>query len=74
MDFLAEIKYWFAKTIINEIKGSFPIYKSYDIKLSGGGAEQLGSYLSKYFDFDIIKDSVFANAIGFYNVGCDMDE
>ena len=59
----------FAANIVNEIKGSFPLYKSYDIILSGGGVELLKTYLAKDITFSVVKDNLFSNAIGFYNVG-----
>ena len=72
MEYIQPILKEFASMIVNEIKGKFPVYKSYDIMLSGGGVTLLEDSLSKLLDFEVVKDSVFANAIGFYNVGSGM--
>lgn len=69
MTYVSEISSKFAANVINEIKGNFPLYKSYDIVLSGGGVDLLKPYLAKDITFSVVKDNLFANAIGFYNVG-----
>lgn len=69
MGYVSEISSKFAANVINEIKGSFPLYKSYDIVLSGGGVDLLKSHLAKDITFSVMKDNLFSNAIGFYNVG-----
>lgn len=74
MEYVPSILSKFANNIINEIKGSFPLYKSYDIILSGGGAFLLADYLSKHITFTIMDNNVFSNAIGFYNVGVGAGE
>lgn len=72
MEYVDGIVDKFADEIMNKIKGKFPLYKSYDIMLSGGGAEMLKSSLERHIDFEVVPDNVFANAIGFYNVGVDI--
>lgn len=74
MEYVDEIIGKFSNEVVNKIKGKFPLYKSYEIMLSGGGVDLLKDDLSKDLKFDIIKDNIFANAIGFYNVGADIDE
>lgn len=69
MAYVSQISSKFAANVINEIKGSFPLYKSYDIVLSGGGVELLKPYLANDIVFSVMKDNLFSNAIGFYNVG-----
>lgn len=64
----------FADKIYNGIKGAFPLYKSYDILASGGGIDLFKDALSKRLTFDVIEDNIFANAIGFYRIGCDVNE
>lgn len=74
MPYVEEYKDGFVDDIMNTIKGKFPLYKSYEIKLSGGGADVLKSSFDKHIDFTIVEDNIFSNATGFYNVGVDMDE
>ena len=74
MPYVNEFTSKFAIEIVNEIKGKFPLYKSYDIMLSGGGVDLLKDSLSKIINFKVVDDNIFANAIGFYNVGAGMDE
>lgn len=76
MEYVNVILNDFADKIVNQIKGKFPLYKAYEIMLSGGGADLLHSQLSNSISFRVIPNNVFANAIGFYNVavGADMDE
>lgn len=74
MEYVDQIISKFSSDIENEIKGKFPLYKSYEIMLSGGGADLLKDGLDRYLDFEVIPNNIFANAIGFYNVGVDMGE
>lgn len=74
MEYVDKILDKFAETIVNDIKGTFPKYKSYEVILSGGGVDLLKNHLAKLIDFEVITNHVFANANGFYNVGVDMDE
>ena len=74
MEYTKAIIQDFADMVLNAIKGAFPLYKSYDIMLSGGGADLLKDSFSNHIEFTIVKDSIFANAIGFYNVGVGIDE
>ena len=64
----------FSNAIMNEIKGKFPLYKSYEIMLSGGGVELLQDKLEDHINFEVVPDNIFANAIGFYNVGAGLYE
>ena len=76
MEYVDEIINKFSDRIINQIKAKFTLYKSYEIMLSGGGADMLKDQLSKSLDLTILDNNVFTNAIGFYNVasGCDDNE
>ena len=69
MEYAESILSEFAYEIVNQLKGKFPIYKSYEIMLSGGGSNVMENYLSPLIDFSMINETIFANALGFYNVG-----
>lgn len=75
MKYIKTITSAFVTSLINDIKGKFPLYKSYEIYLSGGGADLLEeAFANSFGDYVKVENNVFANAIGFYNVGTDMDE
>lgn len=74
MEYVDEILNDFSDKIINEIKGNFPLYKAYEIMLSGGGVDLLKEKLETHITFRVVPDSIFANAEGFYNVGVGVDE
>lgn len=74
MEYLDGILGDFSDKIVNEIKGSFPLYKAYEIMLSGGGVDLLKEKLEHHITFTVVPNSIFANADGFYNVGVGVDE
>lgn len=74
MEYVDPIINDFAYEILNNIKGKFPLYKSYEVLLSGGGVDLLKHQLNKNIQLKVIPNNVFANSIGFYNVVMGVDD
>ena len=70
ISFLEPIFNNYIEPIITELQLNYPS-KTTKIYLCGGGVTALGGiFLSRFKSVIILPDSQFANAIGYYNIGC----
>lgn len=58
--------------ICDEVTVKYP-YKSTKMYLCGGGSSIIFNPLKKFLgDLEVLENAQFANAVGFYKVGCKL--
>jgi plasmid segregation protein ParM len=72
IDFAMEVFKSYVTTIVNELKINYSI-KTLKVKLIGGGAQLLaGAFKKRIPNAELIDDTIFANALGFGDVGAGL--